>query len=143
MARALSAVSIFQLGNCSQMACIVTLWTIFFSPYSGRKCHFRSRLRNAMSYFRSGYGEIVYYTTREVKNGPGQSTCKLPPESKARVANMCSGVVLFMLRIRFFIIPGQKIPHSRFGGGSESGTFGQGMVKKSYMEICRAILEHV
>ena len=46
---------------------------------------------------------------------------------------MCSGVVLFtpMLRIRVFIILGPKIPHSRFGAGSESGTFGQGMVKNS------------
>ena len=45
---------------------------------------------------------------------------------------MCSMVPLFipMLRIRLFIIPGPKIPHSRFGAGSESGTFGQGMVKK-------------
>ena len=48
---------------------------------------------------------------------------------------MCSGVSLFipMLRIRFFIIPGPKIPHSRFGAGSESGTFGQGVVKNFFL----------
>ena len=41
---------------------------------------------------------------------------------------MLHGLSLFipMLRIRFFITPGPKIPHSRFGTGSESGTFGQG-----------------
>ena len=38
---------------------------------------------------------IVYYTTSEVKSWPVQSTCKLTPEPKARVANMCSGVALF------------------------------------------------
>ena len=43
------------------------------------------------------------------------------PEPKVRVANMCSGVALFipMLRIRFFIIPGPKTPHIRV---SEPGT---------------------
>ena len=48
---------------------------------------------------------------------------------------MCSGVTLYipMLRIRFFIIPGPKIPHSRFGARSESGTFGQGMVKTIFL----------
>ena len=77
--------------------------------------------------------EIVYYTTREVKSWLVQSTCKLPPEPKARVTNMCSGVSLVtpMLRILFFNIPGPKIPHSRFWAGSESGTFGQGMAKNS------------
>ena len=76
-------------------------------------------------------GEIVSYTTWKVKSWPVQSTCKLTPEPKARVANMCSGGDLFilMLRIRFFIIPGPKIPHSRFEAASESGTFGHGMVK--------------
>ena len=40
------------------------------------------------------------------------------------MANMCSAVGLFipMLRIRFFIIPGPKIPHSRFGARSENGS---------------------
>ena len=49
---------------------------------------------------------------------------------------MYSGLALFtpMLRIRFFIIPGLKIPHSRFEAGSESGTFGQGMLK-NYLRI--------
>ena len=77
---------------------------------------------------------IVYYTTREVKSWSVQSTCKLPLEPKARVENTCSGVAPFipMLSIRFFIIPGPKIPHSRFGAGSESCTFAQGMVKKPY-----------
>ena len=75
-------------------------------------------------YFWPGHDEIVYYT-RDVKSWPVQCTCKL--------ANMCSGMALFipMLRIQFFIIPGLKIPHSRFGARSESGTFGQGMVKNS------------
>ena len=52
---------------------------------------------------------------------------------------LCSGAALFipMLRIRFFIIPGPKIPHSRFGAGRESGTFGQGMVKKKEKTIAK------
>ena len=54
--------------------------------------------------------QIVYYTTTAVKSWPVQSTCKLLPEPKARVANTCSGLAFFtpMLRLRFFIIPGPK-----------------------------------
>ena len=69
-----------------------------------------------------GY-KIVYYTTREVKIWPVQSTCKL--------ANMCPGVALF-------------ISHSRFGAGSASGTFGQGMVKKQITDnYCYKVLLNV
>ena len=97
------------------------------------KYHFRSRRLIANVVFSASPDKkIVYYTTREVKSWPVQSTCKL--------ANMCSGVALFipMLRIRFFTIPGPKIPHSRYGAGSESGTFGQGMVKNRIHTIMRS-----
>ena len=33
----------------------------------------------------------------------------------------------------YFTIPWPKVPHSRFCAWSDSGTFGQGMVKKSYI----------
>ena len=54
------------------------------------------------------------------------------PEPKARVANTSCGLANFtpVERILFFLTSRPKIPHSRFGAGSESGTFGQGMVKK-------------
>ena len=54
--------------------------------------------------------KIVYYTTREVKSDPH-------------------------VAYRFFIIPGPKIPHSRFEGGNESGTFSHGMVKQLFSAL--------
>ena len=69
------------------------------------------------------YREIGYFTTREVKSWPVQNTRKLPPEPKARVAKKCSGVALFISPYCVCIVPGPKIPHSRFGAGSESGIF--------------------
>ena len=69
---------------------------------------------------------------------PVQSTCKLPPELKARVTNMCSGASISIPVLRFatceyYYIPVPKILHSRFCGiiyfPGQSGTFGQGMVK--------------
>ena len=70
---------------------------------------------------------LCIFITREVKSWPVKSTCKIRP----------------MLRIRFFIIiPRPKIPHSRFGAESESGTFGQGMVKNYFLtRTCDVLME--
>ena len=65
---------------------------------------------------------MQYYTTKEVE-----------PSTRVPIYT-CSGVALFipMMYIRFFTISAPKIPHSRFGAGSKSGTFGQGMVKEYF-----------
>ena len=77
---------------------------------------------------------IVYYAPREEKTWTVHSSCKLPPEPKARVANTSCELANFIpvVRILFFTIPGPKIPHSRFGAGREFGTFGQGVAKMSF-----------
>ena len=74
----------------------------------------------------------AYYAPREEKTWTVHSSCKLPPEPKARVANTICGLANFIpvVGILFFAIPGPKTPHSRFGAGRECGTFGQGMAKK-------------
>ena len=62
---------------------------------------------------------ILYYATREVKSWLVQSiTCKLPPEPKPKVTNMCSGMALHIpvLRILFFTVPVPKMPHSPWAG---------------------------
>ena len=68
--------------------------------------------------------KITMLPSREVKTSP----------SAGVAIYTYSGLALFnpMLRIRFFIISGSKIPHSCFEAGSESSTFGQGMVKIYY-----------
>ena len=55
-----------------------------FSPYPGRKYHFRSRLKNANVVFSARVWRIVYYAPREEKTWTVHSSCKLPPEPKAR-----------------------------------------------------------
>ena len=82
---------------------------------------------------------IVYYASREEKTWTVHSSCKLPPEPKARVANTSCGLVNFIpvVRILFFAIPGPKTLHSRFGAGRECGTFGQGVAKNYLLLIKR------
>ena len=86
-----------------------------------------------MRHFRPGARKIVYYAPREEKTWTVHSSCKLPPEPKARVANTSCGLANFIpvVRILFFAIPGPKTPHSRFGAGRECGTFGQGVAKST------------
>ena len=75
---------------------------------------------------------IVYYALREEKTWTVHSRVKkLPPEPKARVVNTSYRLANFtpVVRILFFVIPGPKTPHSRFGTGRECGTFGQGVAK--------------
>ena len=94
---------------------------------------------------------MVKNSTLRNKGGkawPVQSTCKLIPKPKAKMANTCSGVALFMipmLRIQFFIIPGPKIPLSLPAPKREYGIFGPGMMKNRIrnMGIKRASPEHM
>ena len=99
---------------------------------------FRIHLYLFLSFFYQYCTErrIVYYAPREEKTWTVYSSCKLTPESKARVANTSCGLANFtpVERILFFVIPGPKIPHSRFWAGSESGAFGQGMAKNLYIK---------
>ena len=92
---------------------ILLPWSVYyFSSHRGRKCHISVSEPGGNEALSVRCEELVYYTTREVKSWPVQSTCKLPPEASARVAiYTCSGVVLFipMLSIRFFIISGPKM----------------------------------
>ena len=53
---------------------------------------------------------------------------KIVSQAEARVA-----FFIPVLRILFFTIPGPKIPYSCFWAGIESGTCGQGMVKKHFL----------
>ena len=122
---------LFRSKNDENRACVTKK---YFSPYSGRKYHFRSRLRNANVVFSArvwSYTQEVYYAPREEKTWSVHISCKLPPEPKASVANTRCGSANFtpVKRILFFTIPGPKILHSRFWAGRECGTFGQGMVK--------------
>ena len=57
---------------------------------------------------------IVYYAPTEEKTWTVHSSCKLPPEPKARVANTNCGLTNFIpvVRILFFAKPGSKTPHS-------------------------------
>ena len=43
---------------------------------------------------------LVYYAPRERKGWLVHSTCKLTSEPKARVANTCYGLVIFLLVVR-------------------------------------------
>ena len=54
--------------------------------------------------------EIVYYAPREEKTWTVHISCKLPPEPKARVANMSCGLANFIpvVRILFFVIVSVK-----------------------------------
>ena len=57
----------------------------YFSEYLGRKCYFRSRLKNANVVFSARVCRKIVYAPRK-KNWSAHSSCKLPPELKARVA---------------------------------------------------------
>ena len=83
------------------------------------------------------YMNLVYYAPREEKTGTVHSSCKLPPEPKARVANTSCGLANFIpvVCILFFAIPGPKTPHSRFGAERECGTFGQGVAKNLFLQF--------
>ena len=63
--------------------------------------------------------KMVYYAPRDEKTWTVHSSCKLPPERKARVANTSCGLANFIpvVPILFFAIPGPKAPHSRFVAG--------------------------
>ena len=102
----------------------------------------------SMRFFKSSYCSkfniiFLFVKNRVEKTWTVHISCKLLPEPKTTVANICYGVALFIsaLCILFFTIPGPKIPHSRFWAGSESGTFGQGMVKISFRSILSTLLE--
>ena len=66
---------------------------------------------------------IVYYASREEKTWTVHSPCK---QEMYGLPNFPSLLCILI----FFIIPEPKIPHSRLRAESESGTFGQGIVKK-------------
>ena len=63
---------------------------------------------------------LLVTAPREEKTWTVHSSCKLPPEPKARVANRSCGLANFIpvVRILFFAIPGPKhhIPVSEQGG---------------------------
>ena len=106
---------------CSGVAVFIPVLRIYdFSSYPGRKYHIRVSEPGAntispypdrkyhICVFEPGYGEIVYYAPREEKTWTVHSSCKLPPEPKARVENTSCGLANFIpvVHILFFAIPG-------------------------------------
>ena len=93
-----------------------------FSTYPGRKYHFRSRLWNT---------NVIYTQHGDKEGHPRAHVCPSCLRLGWPFTSALDWPTLYLpyCVIYYFIIPGPKIPYSRFGAGSESGTFGQGMVK--------------
>ena len=111
---------------------ILLPWSVYyFSSHGAESASFPLGSETEICHFRP-LCEEKYYTFHGSKiSQPTARVCypRLRLGCQFTQAVDCPSSFLPRCVIYYFTIPGPKIPHSCFWAGSESGTFGQGMVK--------------